>query len=179
MAEKKKAAPKKAAKKEAPKKARTTASAAPQDVVPVFGLVGHYVKDLSFECPQPAFFLKGGQPKFDLEIGVQTGPVAGREGLYEATVMLRGKAIQGETSENSICYVGELAVTGVFQIQNVPQEQLAAVLAIDGATLVYPFARQIFMSEVINTSYPPPMLGAVDFRQVYAQGQQQQQAQTN
>ena len=142
---------------------------------PVFRLLGQYVKDSSFECPRPVFFdATPPKAKFQLEVGVQIGQIEGEEDLHEVLVILRGNAKDDKDRQR---YVGEVVVAGIFMIKNVEEEKYTPSLAIDGASLLFPSARHEFMSGVLGTSFPAPMIGPIDFQAIYIQSQKQKEEQ--
>jgi preprotein translocase subunit SecB len=138
---------------------------------PIFNLVGHYLKDLSFECPHAPF---GNMPKmnFDLQVAVDIHNL--QDNMREVVVQLTGKALD-ENGENM--YVAEIASAGVFHVENLEPEQFLPLLAVEGASMVYPFARQKLLSCVIDGGYPAPLLGPIDFRRLFEEGKKQAEAQ--
>jgi len=70
-----------------------------------------------------------------------------------------------------------LTYAGVFRIQNVPQEQVHAVVMIECPRLLFPFAREIIASSVRAGGFPPLLLDPVDFVALYQQRVAQMQQQ--
>ena len=140
---------------------------------PVFQMIGQFVRDLSFECPAPAFI--GEMPKmdFEMDLGVKVNKI--NDQVQEVTLLLKGQA-KAKDSDKSV-YIAEIETVGVFHVENVPDEQAQPMLFVEGANLIYPQARQIFISCVTDGSFPPPMLGAIDFKLLYMQKQAQEAAQ--
>ena len=134
---------------------------------PVFSLMGHYLKDLSFECPHPPF---GAMPKmnFDLQVAVDVKNV--RPNVREVVVQVIGKAID---ENNTALYIAEVASAGVFHVENMKPEEFLPLLAVDGAAMVYPFARQKLLACVVDGGYPAPLLGPIDFRRLFEESRQQ------
>lgn len=156
------------AKTAAKKESKTPAAAAQPKAEPGFRMVTQYVKDMSFECPKGPFAANGESPEVTLDIGVSPQKVA--DNMYEVVISLRGRA--QTKKDQKLVYLAELAYSGLIEVNNVPEEQLAALLMIDGAMLTYPFARQTLMTMVINGGFNPPALEPINFMALFEQNQQ-------
>lgn len=134
-----------------------------------FRPVAQYIKDLSFECPTAPTETQGGKQDLNLNLGVQVAP-AERENQHEVRLLLKAEA-KGE--QGKTLFMIEMAYVGVYEVVGVAEEQLNALLNIDGAALIFPFARQIFVSTVSAGGYRPPLLEPINFHALYLQSQQQ------
>lgn len=141
---------------------------------PVFSLVSQYVRDLSFECAQVPYKKQTGQNDLNLEIGLGVTPVEGTD-LNEVTIKLRGSA---KDSEGNPMYVVEMEYVGAYRCANIPDDRMGPLLAVDGAALIFPFARQIAMNAIQQGGFAAPMIEPVNFGALYMQAQQQQAAAT-
>lgn len=151
------------------KKAVETPSSAEEKKPATFQLIGQYVKDLSFECPRPSFASTNPpEAQFKLDMGLKTGKVG--ENVHEVSVTLKASATD---KEEAPLYIAEVEVCGAFHVENISDKDLLPLLAVEGASLIYPLGRQSLISTVIDGSFPAPMLGPVDFRTVFQQSQQQ------
>ena len=63
----------------------------------------------------------------------------------------------------------ELTYSGVFRVQNLPQDQMHPVIMIECPRLLFPFAREIVATAVRNGGFPPLLLDPVDFVALYQQ----------
>ena len=63
----------------------------------------------------------------------------------------------------------------MFRIQNVPQENVHAIVMIECPRLLFPFAREIIADAVRNGGFPPLMIDPVDFVALYRQRMGEQQ----
>jgi preprotein translocase subunit SecB len=72
----------------------------------------------------------------------------------------------------------ELVYAGVFRLQNIPQENLGAIVMIECPRLLFPFARELVAGAVISGGYPPLMLDPVDFVALYRQKMSEAAAQS-
>ena len=132
-----------------------------------------YVRDLSFENPHaPQIYAQmKTSPKVDLRIEMPMRAVQDR--LYELGLKLTLNA----TLEAQTCFLIELDYAGLMTVGNhVPQEEIEAVLAIDGARLLFPFARRVISDVVRDGGFPPVMIGGLDFAKLYQQRRGQQTA---
>ena len=61
----------------------------------------------------------------------------------------------------------EIEYTGIFQIDNVPEEQLHPFLLIECPRMLFPFLRRIVSDVTRDGGYPPLNLENIDFLQLY------------
>lgn len=151
----------------APKK---TDSATPkQPEGPTFRIVGQYARDISFECPQPSFLSDAKRHEMSMEVGIEAKKVA--EDRHEVCLKLRGQAMD---EAGKPLYVVEVDYAGLFQARNMPEDQIQSLMAVEGASLLYPFAREIMMKAVIDGGYRPTVLEPINFHAMYMHARQQQ-----
>jgi preprotein translocase subunit SecB len=149
------------------------------DGAPQFNVLAQYIKDLSFENPNaPRSLAQQDQPpQISVQVNVNPRPLA--EGDFEVELLLEGTAQTGDL----VHFRFELNFAGVFRLRNIPENELAPVVMIEGPRLLFPFARQIIADCVRNGGFPPLLLDPVDFvglyRQRVAQVQAEQGAQPN
>ena len=136
---------------------------APLGGAPAMRVLGQYVKDLSFE--NPGHSPVQSQPNIDLGIDVGAAPHADGNGLYEVSLKLSAKA----QSENTVLFITELDYAGLFQMQNIAQDQLEPMLLIECPRLLFPFARRIIAEITREGGFPPLLIDPVDFVQLYQQ----------
>lgn len=136
-----------------------------------FNLVGHYARDISMECPRPAFESQTDKVAVSMDIGVAVKGLS--ETRNETAVKVRCEA---KTESGDTCYLAEVEYAGVFEHQGFNGEQLMSIMSIDGAALIYPFARRVMMDLVSDSGYRAPMMDLVNFHALFVQAQQQQQA---
>jgi preprotein translocase subunit SecB len=82
---------------------------------------------------------------------------------FEVELKLEGKAEIAGT----MIFSFELTYGGVFRLQNIPQENLGAIVMIECPRLLFPFARELVAGAVTSGGYPPLMLDPVDFVALY------------
>ena len=139
---------------------------------PQLNVLAQYVKDLSFENPNAPRSLQQQQqpPAINIQINVNAKPMSGSE--YEVELKIEGRA----EIPTQFMFGFDLLYAGIFRIQNVPQENLHAIIMIECPRLLFPFARELIATAVRNGGFPPLMIDPVDFVSLYRQKMEQQQA---
>ena len=138
-------------------------------------VLAQYVKDLSFENPNAPRSLtqQPGQqqqpPKINIQINVNAKPLADND--FEVELKIEGRAELPTT----FLFGFDLLYAGIFRIQNVPQENVHALIMIECPRLLFPFARAIIADAVRNGGFPPLMIDPVDFVSLYRQRMAEQQ----
>lgn len=123
-----------------------------------------YVKDMSLEQPNsPAIFLENETPK--LEIGIAVGGESLAETLFESTVTLTLTA----RIKDKVAFLVEVKQAGIFEVRNVPAEQIEAVLAVVGPNILYPYLRANIADVVTRSGFPPVHLAEINFEALYQQ----------
>ena len=143
--------------------------AEPQD--PIFQIQRVYLKGASLEQPNsPAILLEQEAPTVDIQLGVSAAPVG--EGVFEVTVTA---TVQTKIKEKTVFLV-ETTQAGIFEIRNLPQEQMGQVLGIACPQIVYQYLRGNVADLIQRGGFPPVHLSEINFQAMYEQ-QQAQQAQ--
>ena len=138
---------------------------------PVFSIEKIYVKDMSVEVPgAPQVFLQADSPKIEVQLAQNVQTAA--EGLYEVTLVVTVTA----KSEERTLFLAEAHQAGLFQIRNVPDSDMAAVLGMVCPNVLFPYARET-ISDVINRAgFPPVLLAPVNFEALFQQRMAEEQA---
>ena len=143
---------------------------APDDQ-PMFGIEKIYLKDLSLELPNaPQVFFEREAPQVEVNVHNQAAGLA-QPGLFEVvlTVTVTAK-IQDKT-----VFLVEAAQAGIFQIRNIPQADVEAVLGTLCPNTLLPYAREAVASVVQRAGFPPVTLQHMNFDLIYQQRMQQMQ----
>ena len=137
---------------------------------PVFQIQRVYLKDLSLEQPNsPQILLEQAQPQVDINLNLAAAPVA--DGIYEVAVT----ATVTTTVADKTLFLVEAKQAGIFEIRNIPDEQLQPIIGIACPQIVYPYLRAVVSDICTRAGFPPVMLAEVNFQAMY-EAQQQQQA---
>lgn len=141
------------------------------DGLPQVGILAQYVKDLSFENPNaPAVYQWQGQPQMDVQVNIGVQGVG--QDVHEVVLKIEIEAKGNE----GVAFRVEALYAGLFALRNIPEEQLQPFLLAEAPRLLFPFARQVVSSAVIDGGFPPLMLDPIDFASLYMQSAAQQQA---
>ena len=136
---------------------------------PVFSIEKLYVKDLSIEVPNaPQIFLEREAPQINVQL--RTAGQAVEDGVYEVTLTV---TVNAKIGEDRNLFLVEVAQAGIFQIRNVPQEDLEPIMMIGCANILFPYAREAVSDAVARAGFQPVVLAPVNFEAMYAQNRQQ------
>jgi len=146
--------------------------AEPQETNPVFNIQRMYLKDLSLEQPNsPAILLDQQQPQVDINLGIAAETVA--EGVFEVCVT----ATVTTKVQDRTLFLIEAKQAGIFEIRNLPSDQMQAILGIACPGMVYPYLRAIVSDVCTRAGFPPVLLSEVNFQAMFEAQQQQLAAQ--
>lgn len=133
---------------------------------PVFQIQRVYLKDISLEQPNsPAILLDPEQPSVDIQLGVETSPVA--DGLFEVTVTA---TVHTKINDKTVFLV-EAKQAGIFEVRNVEAEQLGSILGIACPQIVYPYLRGNVADVIQRGGFPPVHLAEINFQAMFLQQQ--------
>lgn len=133
---------------------------------PVFQIQRVYLKDLSLEQPNsPAILLEQEQPSVDIQLGVQANPVA--DGIFEVAVTA---TVQTKIKDRTVFLV-EAKQAGIFEIRNIPEEQMGAIVGIACPQIIYPYLRASVADTITRAGFPPVHLAEINFQAMYEQQQ--------
>ena len=133
---------------------------------PVFQIQRVYLKDASLEQPNsPAILLEQEQPSVDIQLGVEATPVA--EGIFEVAVTA---TVQTKVQDKTVFLV-EAKQAGIFEIRNIPEDQMGAVIGVACPQIVYPYLRGNVADIVTRAGFPPVHLAEINFQAMYEQQQ--------
>ena len=149
-------------------------AATPQ--IPQMKILGQFIKDMSFEnilSRKPV----NGQVQPDIQVQVALdGRKGGADNQYE--VISKYNITSKNKGSEDVLFVLELEYGGLFQIENIADEQLHPFLMIECPRMVFPFVRRIVSDITRDGGFPPLNLDNIDFvalyRQQLAQRQQEQ-----
>ena len=138
------------------------------DQDPVFNIQRVYLKGASLEQPNsPAILLEQEQPSVDINLGVNVENVA--DGVFEVTVTA---TVQPKIQDKTVFLV-ECQQAGIFEIRNVPEDQMGGLIGVACPQIVYPYLRGNVADLIQRGGFPPVHLAEINFQAMY---QQQQEA---
>ena len=143
------------------------------DATPVFQIQRMYLKDLSLEQPNsPQILLEQAQPHVDINLGMQAAAVS--EGIYEVAIT----ATVTTKVNDKVLFLVEAKQAGIFEIRNLPDDQMQGILSIVCPQMIYPYLRAIVSDVCTRAGFPPILLTEVNFQAMF-EAQQAAQAEAN
>lgn len=138
--------------------------------LPSFTLDKIYVKDLSLEIPRaPRIFLERDNPQIDVQLNTQAASV--QESLFEVVVMATVTAKIGD----KVMFLIEAKQAGIFNISNIPTEQLEGILAVMCPNILFPYLREVVSDVSVRGGFAPVLLNPINFEELYQQHKLQAQ----
>jgi preprotein translocase subunit SecB len=135
---------------------------AEQQQDPVFQIQRVYLKEASLEQPNsPAILLEQEQPAVEIQLGVDAQPAA--DGVWEVCVT----ATVTTKLKDKVVFLVEARQAGIFEIRNVPQDQMGPILGIACPQIVYPYLRATVADVVTRAGFPPVHLAELNFQAMY------------
>jgi preprotein translocase subunit SecB len=139
-----------------------------EQATPVFQIQRVYLKDLSLEQPNsPAILTSTEQPSVDIQLGVGMENVA--DGIVEVTVTA---TVTTKIADKTVFLV-EAKQAGIFEVRNLPEDQMGPVIGIACPQIIYPYLRGNVADVIQRAGFPPVHLAEINFQAMYEQQQQQ------
>lgn len=140
-----------------------------ESLQPVFAIEKIYLKDLSVEAPNaPEIFSEREAPTVDVDINSQAREV--QAGMFEVVLKV---TITAKINEKAMFLV-ETAQAGLFQIRNVPPQDMGPLLGIACPNTLFPYARETISTVTARAGFPPVVLAPMSFEGIYQQQMEQQ-----
>ncbi|MBH1964312.1 MAG: protein-export chaperone SecB [Comamonadaceae bacterium] len=134
---------------------------------PVFNIQRVYLKEASLEQPNsPAILLESEQPAVEINLGVNVENVT--EGIFEICVTA---TVQTRIQDKTV-FLAECKQAGIFEIRDIPEDQMGAVVGIACPQIVYPYLRGNVADLITRAGFPPVHLAEINFQSMYEQQQQ-------
>jgi preprotein translocase subunit SecB len=144
-----------------------------QAPTPVFNIQRMYLKDLSLEQPNsPQILLDAQQPAMDINLSVSAENVS--EGIFEVCVTA---TVTTKVADRTLFLI-EAKQAGIFELRDLPADQMQPILGIVCPGMVYPYLRAIVSDVCTRAGFPPVLLSEVNFQAMF-EAQQQAAAQGN
>ncbi|CAN5427873.1 protein-export chaperone SecB [soil metagenome] len=139
------------------------------DQTPVFQIQRIYLKDMSLEQPNsPQILLNAQQPEVDINLSLAAEPVT--DGVFEVTVTA---TVTTKIADKTLFLV-EAKQAGIFEIRNIPEDQMNPIIGIACPQIIYPYLRAIVSDICTRAGFPPVLLAEVNFQAMFEAQQQQQ-----
>ncbi len=142
------------------------------EATPIFNIQRMYLKDLSLEQPNsPGILLEQSQPQVDINLSMAAAPAA--DGIFEVTVT----ATVTTKVKDKVLFLVEAKQAGIFEIRNVPEDQMQGIISIVCPQMIYPYLRAIVSDVCTRAGFPPILLTEVNFQAMFEAQQAQLAAQ--
>ncbi len=139
-----------------------------QQATPVFQIQRVYLKDLSLEQPNsPAILASTEQPSVDIQLGV------GMEQIIDGVVEVTVTATVTTKIEDKVVFLVEAKQAGIFEVRNLPEDQMGPIIGIACPQIIYPYLRGNVADVIQRAGFPPVHLAEINFQAMYEQQQQQ------
>ena len=103
----------------------------------------------------------------DIQLAVSAEPAA--EGVYEVAVTA---TVHTKIGEKTV-FLAECKQSGIFEIRNLPDEQMGPIMGIACPQIVYPYLRANVADLISRAGFPPVHLTEINFQAMYEQQQAQ------
>jgi preprotein translocase subunit SecB len=139
-----------------------------QNNQPTFSIEKLFVKDLSLEVPNaPKVYLEREAPQVEVSMNNAANRID--EGFFEVVLSI---TVTAKIKDKTVFLV-EVSYGGVFQVRNVPAEELDPVLGVTCPNILFPYVREVVSDTVSRAGFPPVILHPMNFEAIY-QAQRQQ-----
>lgn len=134
--------------------------------LPPLTINAQYIKDLSFEHPNPVKSLQASEVQPEININIDVGADAIQEHTFEVILTIKAEAKRGK----DVMFISELQYAGIFTLGDaIPKDAVHPVLMIECPRLLFPFARSILANTTREGGFPPLSLNPIDFAALYHQ----------
>jgi preprotein translocase subunit SecB len=131
---------------------------------PFFNIQRVYLKDLSLEQPNsPAIFLEQEIPQVEVQIDVKADRLA--EAVFETVIVGTVTA----KIKDKVAFLIEAKQAGIFDIRNIPDDQLDPLVGIACPTILFPYLRSNIADAITRAGFPPIHLAEINFQALYEQ----------
>lgn len=142
-----------------------------QPVLPKVRVINQYIRDLSFEnVAAQKGAAQDAKPEITVQVGIDAQKKTGDN--YEVTQKIKIEAKAG----GEAIFILEMDFAGLFEVSNVPSEQLHPFLLVECPRLVFPYLRRIVGDVTRDGGYPPLNLDNIDYLNLYRQELARRQA---
>jgi preprotein translocase subunit SecB len=126
-------------------------------------LRAQYIKDLSFENPRAPGSLFSLREAPAMEVNVNLGAQRLDGQVVELSFQFNVRAV----AEKATVFMIDLAYAGILEMQQIPEEAMEQAIFVQGAQLIYPFARRVIADVTRDGGFPPLQLEPLDFMTMY------------
>ncbi|NDW54382.1 protein-export chaperone SecB [Aliiroseovarius sp. PrR006] len=134
---------------------------------PKMQVLGQFIRDMSFENILAQKGIQGEvQPDISVEVALDAKK---RPTDHQFEVITKYTIGSKNKASGEQLFLMELEYSGIFHVENVPEEQLHPFLMIECPRMLFPFVRRIVSDVTRDGGFPPLNLDTVDFLALYRQ----------
>ncbi len=130
---------------------------------PAIFLRAQYIKDLSFESPRAPASIFSLREAPQMDVSINLGAQRLDDNVFELAIQISARAI----AEKTTVFLCDVVYAGVIEMQAIPNEAMEPTIFIQGAQLLYPFARRVVADLTRDGGFPPLQLEPMDFAALY------------
>jgi preprotein translocase subunit SecB len=131
---------------------------------PSFQIQRVYLKDISLEQPNaPEILLNQGEPKLEVQVDIQANQLD--DVNFHVTLI---GSVTTKVDEK-VLFLVEAQQSGIFEIRNMPEEQMSPLLAIACPTILFPYLRANIADMISRAGFQPVHLAEINFHALYEQ----------
>jgi preprotein translocase subunit SecB len=113
------------------------------------------------------------QPTVDIQLGVERNNLA--DGIFEVCITATVHTKIGEKT----LFLVEAKQGGVFEIRNIPEDQVPSILGIACPQIIYPYLRGNISDLIQRAGFQPVHLTEINFQAMYEQQMKQEQSEAS
>jgi preprotein translocase subunit SecB len=132
---------------------------------PAIFLRAQYIKDLSFESPRAPASIFSLREAPQMDVSIDLGAQRLDDKVFELSIHIATRAV----SEKTTVFLCDVVYAGVIEMQGIADNALEPAIFIQGAQLLYPFARRVIADLTRDGGFPPLQLDPMDFAALYQQ----------
>jgi preprotein translocase subunit SecB len=145
---------------------QNAANAAEQ--APSFQIQRIYLKDLSLEQPNaPQILLEQEEPQLEVQVDIGALRLDGNN--FQVTLI----GTVTTRIKDKVLFLVEAQQSGIFEIRNMPEEQVDPLLGIACPTILFPYLRSNIADMISRAGFQPVHLSEINFHALYEQRLQQ------
>ena len=134
------------------------------DNAPSFQIQRIYLKDASLEQPNaPEILLVQAEPKLEVQVDIQANQLDERN--FHVTLV----GTVTTRIEDKVLFLVEAQQSGIFEMANMPAEQIDPMLGIACPTILFPYLRSNIADLMSRAGFQPVHLAEINFHALYAQ----------
>ena len=69
-------------------------------------------------------------------------------------------------------FLNEVTQSGIFRLENIPEEDVQLLLGVACPNILFPYAREAISTSVTRAGFPPVLLAPINFEAMYQQQQE-------